>query len=370
MRESLRRMWPLSHMLREVGKTLGAAALAIAAARLWQCTLLPVETGDVVRHLLYGVAVLELGPSAAGEPLAALSAAWTRASWSQLPYNYPPLALGFFTFVAALSPTVFAAKLALSALEAANAWLIARTCQSRVLGLLYGASPASIFWVSREGQFEPLQSFFALLAIFALARAPLASGFALGLAVWTKMTAAALLPWLVWRLWRAGRRELALGALGFALACVPAVALEVSHAGVSNVFRFSAPLVYNPYYWNWTADLFSWNPGWLVAVNQLASFGFVAALLALAWRSKEPLAYLAPLVFALFCKLHTNVQFWYWLFLPVLLAPIPEARARFALIAATPLVDVHAAVSLLWAPSGPPGFRGQSSVFARYLLPR
>jgi hypothetical protein len=96
----------------------------------------------------------------------------------------------------------------------------------------------------------------------------------------------------------------------------------------------------------------------------------VVALVALAWRSRDPLAFLAPLLFALFCKLHTNVQFWYWLFLPALLVPIPEARARFALIAATPLLDVHGALSLLWGPSGPMGFRGQRSVFARYVWPR
>jgi len=347
-----------------------ASALAVAALRLWQCAQLPGETGDVVRNLLYGVAALELGPAAAGTPLAELSRGWAAASWAQLPYNYPPVALAFFSAVSALWPTVFFAKLVLTALEAANAWLVARACGSRVLGLLYWASPASIFWVSREGQFEPLQSFFTLVALALLARAPLASGLAFGLAVFTKMTAAALLPWFAWRLWRAGRRALALGALGFALGCLPALAAELAYGGISNVFRFSAPLVYNPYYWNPLGGLYSWNPGWLVACDQLASYALVAALAALAWRSRDPLAFLAPLLFALFCKLHTNVQFWYWLFLPALLVPIPEARARFALIAATPLLDVHGALSLLWGPSGPMGFRGQRSVFARYLWPR
>jgi hypothetical protein len=342
---------------------------AVSALRLYECSLLPVETGDVVRNLLYGVAVGEYGLSAAGRPLAEISAGWTPASWSSLPFNYPPVALAFFAAVAAISPTVFAAKLALTALEAANAWLIHRLCDSRWLGLAYWASPMSIWWVSREGQFEPLQSTLTLLALLGSARFPLPCGAALALAISVKMTAAALLPWLAYHAWKAGRRALGLAALGFALGALPALGAELAYGGISNVFRFSSPLVYNPYYWDWTARMFSWNPGWLIAANQLASYGMLAALFALAVRSRDRLAFLAPIAFVLFCKLHTNVQFWYFVFLPALLVPIPESRARFGLIAACPLLDVRSALQLVFGPFGQRGYRGLRSVFDLFLPP-
>ena len=351
--------------------TVLAGVAAVAVVRLWECASLPVETGDVVRNLIYGVAVGKLGLSAAGQPLAALAPEWQRVAWARLPYNYPPVALAFFTIVSALSPTAFFAKLSLTALEATNAWLISRVCGSRLLGLVYWASPASIWWVSREGQFEPLQTSFALVAVLVRERAPLASGVALGLAIWTKMTAAALLPWLAWKLWTQNPRALALGALGLALGSLPALAAEASYGGISNVLRYSSPLTYNPYYWNWTAtSLFSWNSGWLIGCDELASYGLLVALGVLALRSREPLAFLAPFVFTVFCKVHTNVQFWYWLALPALLVPIPEARWRFALIAACPLLDVRSALEVALGSLGRLEYRGLQSPFAAYRWPR
>jgi len=346
-----------------------AGIAAVTALRVYECTLLPVETGDVVRNLLYGVAIGEHGLSAAGEPLREISIRWAGASWSNLPYNYPPTALAFFALIAAISPTVFAAKLALTALEATNAWLIHRLCDSRLLGLVYWASPASIWWVSREGQFEPLQTLLTLLSLLALARFPLLCGTALALAIAVKMTAAALVPWVAYNLWKSGRRALALAALGFALGSLPAIGAELAYGGISNVFRFSSPLVYNPYYWDWTAKMFSWNPRWLIVANQIASYGMLLALIALAVRSRDRLAFLAPIAFMLFCKLHTNVQFWYFVFLPALLIPIPEPRARFALIAACPLLDVRSALQLAFGPFSQRGYRGMRSVFDLYLPP-
>ncbi len=343
-----------------------AAALAVAALRVYECLQLPVETGDVARNLLYGVEVGARGIGAAGKPLVEISAYWASAPWPRLPFNYPPVALAFFAAVAAISPTVLAAKLALSAVEAANAWLAARLARSAWLGVAYWASPMSIWWVSREGQFEPLQTLFTLLALLAASRFPLAAGAALGLAIWVKMTAAALLPWLAFTLGKSGRRALALGAAGLALASLPALAAEHAYGGISNVLRFSAPLVYNPYYWDWTARMFSWNPAWLIAVNQLASYGLLAALFALAIRSRNALAFAAPIAFVLFCKLHTNVQFWYFVYLPALLLPIPNPSVRFALIAASPLLDVRSALELAFGSDGQRGFRGLPSVFDVY----
>jgi hypothetical protein len=287
-----------------------------------------------------------------------------------LPYNYPPAALAFFALVSALSPTVYAAKAALTLVEAGNSALVARLTGSRALGLVYWASPASIWWVSREGQFEPLQSLFSLLALLALPRFALAAGVSLALAIQVKLTAAVLIPWLALRAWQAGPRALQLGALGLALGLLPSVYAEVSYGALSNVLRFSAPLVYNPYYWNWAANMFSWNPGWLIVCDEVTSYGMLAALVAYAILRRSAWTVAAPIAFLVFCKLHTNVQFWYFVLLAPLLVPIEDRRWRFALIAAVPLLDVGSSVSLLGTPIGQHGFRGTSSAFDSYEIPR
>jgi hypothetical protein len=349
---------------------LVAAAVAVAAIRASQVEALPIITGDVVRNLLYGVAVREWGLDAAARPLAELSSAWRGASWSRLPYNYPPAALAFFTLVSALSPTVFFAKAALTLVEAANAALVARLTASRGLGLLYWASPASIWWVSREGQFEPLQSLFTLLALVALPRFAFAAGVSLALAIQVKLTAIVMAPWIAQRCWRASPRALQLAALGLGLGLLPSVYAELRWGALSNVLHFSAPLTYNPYYWDWTANMFSWNPGWLVLCDQLASYAMLAALVTYAIRIRSAWTVAAPIAFLVLCKLHTNVQFWYFLLLAPLLVPIEDRRWRFALIAAVPLLDVGSAVSLLGLPIGQHGFHGLSSVHDVYGVPR
>ena len=121
-----------------------ALCLVVAAIRVYHCALLPIETGDVVRNLIYGVLVTQYGFSASTEALTHFSSTWSDISWADFPYSYPPVALAFFALIATVSPTVFAVKLALTTLEALNAAAIARLCRSRSLGLLYWASPMSI----------------------------------------------------------------------------------------------------------------------------------------------------------------------------------------------------------------------------------
>src|SRR5262245_38430185 len=91
-----------------VNLAFGVAVAAVTLLRVTQVASLPVITGDVVRNLVYGVAVLEWGLRSVAQPLAELSPAWRGLSWAHLPYGYPPLALAFFATIAAISPTVFA----------------------------------------------------------------------------------------------------------------------------------------------------------------------------------------------------------------------------------------------------------------------
>ncbi len=59
----------------------GGAVVAVAAIRLRHCSELTANTADLVRHLLYGLLVLEQGLGAAAAPLGALSDAWPPTPW-------------------------------------------------------------------------------------------------------------------------------------------------------------------------------------------------------------------------------------------------------------------------------------------------
>ncbi|HEY6892664.1 MAG TPA: hypothetical protein VI258_00745, partial [Rhodanobacteraceae bacterium] len=316
-----------------------------------------------MRNLLYGLAVDAHGFAGAAEPLAHLSNRWAAVSWAELPYNYPPMTLAFFALVAAVSPTVFFAKLALTLVEGINAFLVRRVSGSNTLALVYWASPLSIWWVSKEGQFEPLQALFMLFALLAAASRPFYAGLSVALGVSTKATAAAMTPWVLGEAAQTGRKAVLLALAGFALGLLPIAFSQWSYAGVYNVLNYSSPLVYNPYYWNPLAPMFADHPFWQNAANEISSYGFLAALFALAWRDRKILPYLAPIAFIAFCKVHSNVQPWYWTLLPAFLMTIPHARWRWALIALCPLLDINSVYELLHGEMGPVRFRGLPSAF-------
>jgi hypothetical protein len=331
------------------------AIVAVSAAlRLRHCVEPPVNTGDVVRHLLYGILVGERGLQWAGVPLAQVDPSYASVSWAGLPYNYPILALLFFTAVASVWPSILAVKLALSAVEAANAVLVARLGGSRWLGVAYWAYPASIWWVSREAQFEPLQNLSALLALAALPASSVAAAALLGLAVQTKVTAVLLLPFVLARAARRGTRSALAAAAAFAASFLPTLVSLAFYPSVEQVVRYSRPMRYNPYFWNvLDPGIFLWNPRWLVGADAAASWALIAALGWGAARARSGrMAYLAPLAFAIVLKVHVNVQFWYWLTMPVFLLPIPNRRLRLTLLVLLPLVDVYAAAQLVHGPFG------------------
>lgn len=342
-------------------------AAAIAVLRIHECTLLPLETGDIARNVLYGAATLRDGFAAAAHPLTDYSAEWAGVSWSRFPYSYPPLAQAFFALVAFFSPTIFAAKLALTAIEACNAWLIRRISGSATLGLLYWSSPLSIWWVSREGQFEPLQAVFCLIAIAAARRSAVVAGLALALAVLTKATGLALLPWLTYVIFSAGGAP-AIGkfALGLLLPCIPVAVAEASYGAVSNVFKYGTLLIFNPLYWNLKAEMFTGERPWQLALGQLGTYAYMGVLGWLAVRSRAILPYFAPLVFIAFCKTHQNIQYWYLLMLPAFLMTVPDRRARFALVALCPLLDLNSTFELFGYLRDQHTFHGLPSAFSTY----
>src|SRR5690242_19343523 len=102
--------------------------------------------GDVVRHLRYAEAMLRHGPRVAGMTIEQIDPAWVETTvWPKLAYLYPPVTFLFFLPIAAVSPTVFAAKLVLTVIEGINAVLCWRITGERWIGVLYWACPVSIW---------------------------------------------------------------------------------------------------------------------------------------------------------------------------------------------------------------------------------
>lgn len=348
------------------GGALVALVTMIRGAFLWET---PVHTGDILRHILYGRLVLDHGLAAAARPLGEFGVNFDPVPFWQLPYNYPIVALLYFTAVSAVSPTLFFARLSLTLVEALNAWLLARVTGDPWSGILYWCLPVSLWWVSREGQFEPVQSAFVLLALAALPHRPALAAALLGVAIQVKVTAAVMLPYVLLTM---PRDRLPKALLALAATFLLTLATLPWYPSVQNVVTHSAQIRLNLIYWNPLADLAMWAPWWLRTLSQLASWAMLLLLGFHGARSTDKVAWLAPLALLAVLKLHTNVPPWYFLLLPPVLAPIPDARLRRVLIALTALLAVDAALDTVGLPVAPRGAQGAFEAldpFARLRAP-
>jgi hypothetical protein len=326
---------------------------SVACLRLCYCFQLPVNTGDIPRHLFSGLYVAKMGLPAAGHALADLNPALRGVAWAGLPYNYPVVTLLFFTVIAKLWPTLFFVKLALTLIEAVNTALIWKFSNQRWLALLYWASPVSVWWVSHEGQFEPLQTLFACAGLVLLKDRKCLAGALLALAIQVKFTAIFFLPYFVLTVWQDNRKGLPAALAAFCLGFAPTLIAAGYYPVLAQIFSTAKSQAYNPYYWNiFKHDAFGWNPGWLVLFDQCASYGMLLAIGALALRRKGIKGYGAALCFIIFCKFSPLCQFWYFgLFVPFLL-PIEDRRQRLWLAALAPLLDLYSPAEMFGGPFG------------------
>jgi hypothetical protein len=345
-------------------------AAAVGALRLHYCAALPVNTGDITRHLYTGLVVWKHGLASAGQPLVSAFPGAHGVAWAGMHYNYPVVTLAWFTMLSAIMPTIFFAKLSLTALEGVNSWLVTRITGSRWLGLLYWTMPASVWWVSHEGQFEPVQAFFTLAAMTAFSAAPLWSGALIALAIQSKVTALFLIPLFVWRSWHRGTWKH--WSLGLLLGFVPTLLAQTRYDAVKAGFFSGPSMAYNPYYWNpWNQLSWSWHPEWLIVWVQVATYGALVAILVAACVTRKPIDYLAPFAFLAACKATVQAQFWYLVLLPSFLVPLRDRRRRtIALVAVIALEPV----SLVQMVSGPFGFtvgnyHGSTTPFTKLTLP-
>lgn len=328
--------------------------IAGAMIRLWHCLSLPESTGDLLRHIMYGLLVNRYGWSIAGIPLGDLGPAYKAISWSWVDYSYPIIPLAFFTGLATLWPSMLFAKFSLTLCEVINAWMIYWYSRDRKLSLLYWLWPSSLLWVSREGQFEPLQTVFTIAALLALQKRLMPLAWALlCLAIQVKYSAIVLVPWFVHQSLHTPLRTRIFVAGALLLALLPSfIQFLVFKISLMEVLRLRNPMDYNPYYFVFLDDRMArWNPAWMRVCNQLASFGMLLLLLVLLYRGTvAPIALAAPLLFLILLKLHHNVQSWYVCLFPAFLLPIASIRWRRILFAALYTLDVFAVVEQLNGP--------------------
>src|SRR5688572_20382950 len=261
--------------MKRLGKPLTFCFLALLAFRIHLCLDTPLESTDVLRNLGYAGHVGERGFSIYNSAAREFAPeVWTRL-FPNLTFPYPPVTLVFFAFFATFGLGIFLAKLVLTLIELAIALTFVRVV-SPVAGLAYFAMPVSVWFVSHEGQFEPLMAGFLCLAILLLQRGSwLYGALAWGLAAQSKQLAVISAPWAVWKVWSAADRKTALrrSLLGLALSSLPFLGFYAMSPWMPTHPLTIQALNYNPFAWNFTdVGRFSWNPPWLIQWNAVSSY--------------------------------------------------------------------------------------------------
>jgi hypothetical protein len=325
----------------------------IACLRFYYCAGIPVNTGDIPRHIYYGLYAGQMGLSAAGHGLAELNPSLSAIAWSSIPYNYPIMALLFFMAAVKLSPTIFFIKLALTIIEAFNSWLVFRYSRQRLLALLYWACPLSIWWVSHEGQFEPLQTLFALSALILLPKRRGLAFFLLAVAIQVKATAVLFIPLFLLDVLQKKPKDHLPSLVAFCVGLIPTIIAMFHYPVISQVLGTAGLLTYNPYYWNvLKTGMFGWNPPWLIAFDQCATYGMLLLLVFWAVKLRDNKGFLAPAGFIIFCKIAPICQFWYFTLQMSFLLPVQDKRKRLWLFALTPLLDISSLIQIISGPFG------------------
>jgi hypothetical protein len=348
------------HVSRQTWSLIGlCVAMGVAVLRLAYCALTPIETIDVARNILYGQQVLRTGLEAADLSLSDMGVVLVGASrpltFSALPFPYPIVPLLFFTAVSAVWPSFFFAKLCLTVMELANALMAARWSRDRFVGLLYWANPMSVWYVSREGQFEPLQNLWVFAALLVMKGHPdrrrtAAVCMLLMVGVQVKLSPVLLLPLVFgWCRDRGGGHWLT-AATATAVALVPSIIgaahYDWTRGALSTVFTV------NFHYWN------PWNPSMFHALGIQTrllyvglGWGMIVALVVWGIRARSRLPFLAPLGLLLLFKVQPLVQPWYFVVLPSFLLPIEDRWARRMLFAAACVIDPRGLLRVVLGPT-------------------
>lgn len=255
--------------------------------------------------------------------------------------------------VTKISSSIFFTKLVLTIIEGINTWLVYKYSKEKWLALLYWVSPISIWWVSHEGQFEPLQSLFVLGALCMLGKKRSWAFLLLAVAIQVKLTAILFLPYFIFMMKNDDPKQWIRTSLFFVAGFLPTIVAMCYYPVLNQVFSTQNSFAYNPYYWNiFNYSMFNWNPKWMVAIHQLITYGMLIFFAYAIVKWKEIKTFLAPSAFIAFCKASKLAQFWYFIVYAPFLLPIQNKRLRFLLFALTPLFDLTSVIQIFSGPFG------------------
>jgi hypothetical protein len=315
--------------------------------RLYLCLQPPITSTDLLRSIGFGKEFWKYGLAIYNYPAEHFVGTPYAQHWPHQHFIYPALAMLFFALVSKIWPALFFGKLVLTAIEGLNAFLIWKISDDRLLALLYYISPASLWWVSREGQYEPLVVLFGLITLYLLSRRPQWAYLNLALAIQTKYTPGFLLPYFLRR--KIGWRE----GLFFIVGFIPSILFTLRSEYIFRIFTSGyMPTDCNSYTWNiFDADKLCGTPFWLVVTNALLTYGILILCLVFMVRSvlspskgrvlssskgsalslskgRRVFEYLGLVLFIIFVKSVSRAGFWYIPTIPLFALTIDEPWER------------------------------------------
>ncbi len=327
--------------------------LAGAVLRLYYCTQAPIYTTDLLRNLGYGKAFLTWGFKLYDMVPFDFSPWHSQFLWPNRVYPYPAVTMLFFALIANIHPSLFFGKLVLTLIEAVNTGLIYRLSRDRLLVLLYWFNPISLWFVSHEGQFEPMVILFMLLAIERLVKGHGSAFLYLGLAIQTKLFPIFLIPYFMARMsWRDPKRLAQEWGWG-ALSLLPSIVAALFSGYMMHFIQPGFIPAYNPLHWKiGDPSLHPHFPYVLIVAHWLAGVIFVFGCIYGIHRHGKALQWIAPLVFVIFVKLNRIGQFWYLMLTPAFAMTVEDNMYRRLLFILAIVLGIRSLYSIFIGPIG------------------
>ena len=321
--------------------------------RVYYCFQLPVYTTDLLRNLGYGKAFYTWGYRIYDLVPFDFSPAPSQFLWPNRKYPYPAVTILFYAAVAGVWSSVFFGKLALTLIDTVSARYIYKLTNSRLISLLYWINPMSLWYSSREGQFEGLIVLWIVLAMWALRNKKAYAYALLGLAIQTKLFPVFLGPYFLSKMsWRNPKKlawEWGFGIISF----TPSLIAVVTSGYLTQFIGTGYLPNYNPLSWNLgDPSLYQSYPFWLILAHWIAGFVFVLGCAYGAIRTKEYLGFFAPFVFVWFVKMNIIGQFWYLMQTPAYCLTVSNNRYRILLFCLSFLLGIRSLWSIFIGPVG------------------
>ncbi len=324
-----------------------------ALLRLYYCFLPPLYTTDLLRNLGFGVAFWEWGFKVYDLTAFDLSPLASQFLWPNHHYTYPAVTLLFFALLSGIWPSVIFGKLVFTGFDAVNSWLMYKATGDRWIAVLYWLNPISVWYTSREGQFESFVVFWMVLSLLLLyKKKPWAFG-CLSLAIQTKLFPVFLVPYFMSRMsWKNPKRllrEIGWGAAGF----IPSL-VAVFQCDYLMLFLEPGYIPrYNPISWTLgDPALYPFFPYWIILAHWVAGILFLAACLYGLKKTGKLAEISSPLLFVLAVKASRIGQFWYLMLTPAFCLTVQDNTVRRWLFAFAFLLGFRSLYSILIGPIG------------------